>query len=282
MKERNNNLDLSKGRFSDLPDGTLRILQISDTHLFGDLDGRLGGMNTEASLQQVLQLVHDEVLPVDLILATGDLVHDISEAGYRRFQGYLMELGAPVYYLPGNHDDLDAMARYLANERISMPVSAKHGNWVMVMLDSSIPHSAKGHLADSELEKLETALRNHPDAHIAVCLHHQPLAVGSAWLDTMELDNGDAFFSILDRHSNVRAVIWGHIHQNFEAERNGVRLLSAPSTCIQFTPSHDAFQIDTIPPGIRWLALLPDGEIRSGVERIEETPAVDLKTAGYD
>ena len=281
MKERNNNIDLSNGRFSDLPDGTLRILQISDTHLFGDLDGRLAGMNTEASLKQVLELVHDGLLPMDLVLATGDLVHDTSEAGYRRFQGYLKELDAPVYYLPGNHDDLDAMARYLANERISMPNSAKHGGWVVVMLDSSIPNSAKGHLADSELEKLETALQNHSDAHIAVCLHHQPLPVGSAWLDTMELDNGDAFFSILDRHSNVRAVIWGHVHQDFEMERNGVRLMSAPSTCIQFTPNHDAFQIDTAPPGVRWLALLPNGEIRTGVERISETPAVDLKTAGY-
>ncbi len=282
MKERNNKIDLSNGRFSDLPAGTLRILQISDTHLYGGLDGCLGGMNTEASLQQVLQLVHADVLPVDLILATGDLVHDISEAGYRRFQGYLKEMDAPVYYLPGNHDDLEVMGRYLANDRISMPDAAKLGNWVMVMLDSSIPNSAKGHLADRELEKLETALQNHPDAHIAVCLHHQPLPVGSAWLDTMELDNGDAFFSILDRHSNVRAVIWGHIHQNFEAERNGVRLLGTPSTCIQFTPNHDAFQIDTTPPGIRWLALLPNGEIRTGVERIAETPAVDLETAGYD
>jgi Icc protein len=281
MKERNNNIDLSTGQFSDLPAGSLRILQISDTHLFGELDGSLAGMNTENSLQQVLQLVHDAVLPVDLVLATGDLVHDVSETGYRRFQNYLMELDAPVYYLPGNHDDLAAMDRYLANDRISMPSAGKQGDWVFVMLDSSIPNSAKGHLAESELEKLETALQSHPDAHIVVCLHHQPLPVGSAWLDTMELNNGDDFFSILDRHSNVRAVIWGHIHQVFEGERNGVQLLGVPSTCIQFTPNHDAFQIDTTPPGIRWLALLPNGEIRTGVERIAVSPMVDLETAGY-
>ena len=40
----------------------------------------------------------------------------------------------------------------------------------------------------------------------------------------------DVFDEVLDRHDNVRALLWGHIHQAFDQSRNGVRLLATPST----------------------------------------------------
>ena len=54
----------------------IRVLQITDTHLFANSSGCLLGLNTEQSLQAVITKVRANHLPSDLILATGDLVHD--------------------------------------------------------------------------------------------------------------------------------------------------------------------------------------------------------------
>jgi Icc protein len=260
----------------------LRILQISDTHLYGDTSRRLAGMDTDESLREVLQLAKDTLFPVDLILATGDLVHDSSPEGYQRLRNLFKTLNTPVYFLPGNHDNIEIMAPNLQASSVSMPAAADHGPWLIVMLNSSLRDAERGHLAQTELEKLDESLSKHPDKHIMICLHHQPVPSGSAWLDKMALDNPQAFFSVIDRYSNVRCVLWGHIHQTFESERNGVLLRSTPSTCIQFSPNNDKFQIDPLPPGFRWLNLLPNGQIETGVEHLTATPAgLNLKTAGY-
>ena len=64
--------------------------------------------------------------------------------------------------------------------------------------------------------------------------------------------------------------------------RNGVRLMASPSTCVQFAPGSDTFQVDEEPPGFRLLALLPDGSIFSEVVRTNEMPqGVELASAGY-
>ncbi len=264
------------------PSGILKILQISDTHLYGKADRRLAGIDTDQSLQEVLKLAKESLLPVDLVLVTGDLVHDTSPEGYRKLKNYLQALDAPVYVLPGNHDDNSRMAQHLQDEGITMPEGADHGHWLIVMLDSSLPDSAGGHLSETELEKLDTSLRNNPDKHVLVCLHHHPLPSGCAWLDRMALNNPEAFFAVIDRYQNVRCVLWGHVHQTFETERNGVLLMSSPSTCIQFAPNKDEFGIDPTPPGLRWLTLLPDGAVDTGVKHLNSTPAgLDLKSAGY-
>jgi Icc protein len=239
-------------------------------------------MDTDESLREVLQMAKESLLPVDLILATGDLVHDSTPEGYQRLKSLLQTLATPVYFLPGNHDNIEVMAPNLQDPSISMPAAAEHDPWLIIMLDSSLRDAERGHLPASELEKLDTNLRKHPDKHVLVSLHHQPMPSGCAWLDKMALDNPEAFFSVIDRYSNVRCVLWGHIHQSFQAERNGVTMLSTPSTCIQFTPNKEKFGIDPMPPGFRWLNLLPDGSIETGVEHLASTPAgLNLKTAGY-
>ena len=94
----------------------------------------------------------------------------------------------------------------------------------------------------------------------------------SAWIDTMAIENAEALFDIIDRHPQVKGLLWGHVHQTFEATRRGVRLMASPSTCVQFAPRADGFTIDQEPPGFRLLALLPDGSIKSEVMRIDDMP----------
>lgn len=261
---------------------SLRVLQVTDTHLFADLSGQLAGVDTERSYAEVMEKVLSEFWPVDLILATGDLVHDGSESGYHRLKSQFEDLAVRTLVIPGNHDNSTVMRRIFSAGRVTWSDSALLGRWQFVMLDSSLAGSAAGHLPRSQLQMLEQCLSSHPEHHALICLHHHPLPIGCDWIDRIAVDNGSELFEILDRHERVRGVIWGHVHQEFEATRRGVRLLASPSTCVQFRPRQQDFAIDDAPPGFRWLQLYPDGRLKTSVIRVTAPPdSVDLDCEGY-
>ncbi|GAB7258699.1 hypothetical protein DaDZ19_03640 [Dickeya ananatis] len=67
----------------------VRILQITDTHLFADAQGTLLGVNTYRSYQAVLNAIAAQQMNVDLITATGDLAQDHTQDAYTHFcDGY--------------------------------------------------------------------------------------------------------------------------------------------------------------------------------------------------
>ena len=93
-----------------------------------------------------------------------------------------------------------------------------------------------------------------------------------SWLDAIGLDNPEPFFDLLGKHSQVRAVVWGHIHQAFDQRYHGIRLLGVPSTCAQFAPHTESFTQEMTPPGYRWLELFPDGRIETAIQRLLKEP----------
>jgi len=268
-------------RESELPPGTLRVLQLTDTHLYAQPTGTLLGINTLDSFQRVIRHFRDHHWAPDLLLATGDLVHDASPTGYALLAGMLSDFGVPVLSLPGNHDLPPVMREHLRAANVHTAPVNDFGDWRFIMLDSVIPGEEGGRLAPAELDRLEQALASS-DRHTLICLHHQPVRVGSAWIDTMAIENPDPFFDIVDRHGHVRGILWGHVHQTYEAMHGKVRLMASPSTCVQFTPRSEQFQVDEEPPGFRLLALLPDGRILSEVVRIDEMPeGLEVASLGY-
>jgi Icc protein len=247
---------------------SVRLIQITDTHLYGEADGKLRGVATYPALLAVIEHARARHWPCAAILASGDLVQDDPE-GYARFRDVFSGLGVPVYCIPGNHDEPETMAKVLAGPPFVLGGVAHFPGWIVVMLDSFLAGKAGGRLSAASLAELDAALRANSHLHALVCLHHHPVDMGSRWLDQVGLENPDEFFAVLDRHSNVRAVLWGHVHQNHAAERKGVRLLSTPSTCAQFLPSSAGFAIDQRPPGYRWLELESDGTITTKVVWVE-------------
>jgi Icc protein len=245
----------------------LRVIQITDLHLKAKPGSRLWGADVDAGLNAVLARIQEQNPQPDFILATGDLVGDEPEA-YDRLCQALEPLDTPVYCLPGNHDFPAVMGRVLRGGAVRMERYLVAGRWQFVLLDSSFPGTPDGHLAPSELALLDTVLATQPELHTLVCLHHNPLPVGTSWLDTMTVGNGEALFAVLERYSQVRAVVWGHIHGEFADRRGNIHLLATPATCVQFKPNTPEPQVDNLPPGYRWFELYPDGALKTGVERV--------------
>ncbi|HCG40156.1 MAG TPA: 3',5'-cyclic-AMP phosphodiesterase [Pseudomonas sp.] len=260
---------------------SILLVQLTDSHLFAEADGKLLGMNTCDSLERVVELAISEQPRIDLILATGDLSQDGSVASYQRFRRVAERIEAPGRWCPGNHDELAAMREACRGSALMEPV-LEIGGWRVVMLDTLVAGSVFGMLRGDQLELLDRALSESPDSHHLICLHHHPVSIGSRWMDTIGLRNPEALFEVLDRHSNVRALLWGHIHQEFDHWRNGVRLLASPSTGVQFSPQSEDFQVDSVAPGYRWLRLYADGKLETAVSRVSGIEfEIDYSVKGY-
>jgi Icc protein len=251
----------------------LRLIQFTDPHLYGSENETLRGIATlpalKAALADALAYTRASAWALDALLVTGDLVQD-DPAGYTHIRRVFGSLGMPVLCIPGNHDDPVAMRRELRAEPFVVGGFADFDNWRIVLLDSCLPGSATGRLSEQTLEQLEEALGTADGRHCLVTLHHHPVAMSSRWLDHVGLENSAEFLNVIDRHHNVRAIVWGHVHQVYEGLRRNVRLLATPSTCAQFVPHADEFAVDRRPPAYRTLELQSDGSLLTEVVWVEK------------
>lgn len=261
----------------------IRILQITDTHLFAGKDESLLGVNTWASYDAVLQAIAAQQREYDLIIATGDLAQDHSIEAYQHFAEGISRLPAPCVWLPGNHDFQPAMFDTLAKAKIA---DAKHiflgEQWQLVLLDSQVFGVPHGMLSEYQLEWLEKTLALAPERHTLVLLHHHPQASGCTWLDQHSLRNPHQLDAVLERYPLAKTLICGHIHQEMDIEWQGRRILATPSTCVQFKPHCTGFTIDSVAPGWRWLELETDGRVFTEVNRLQTRAfCPDLDAEGY-
>ena len=223
------------------------------------------GVVTYDTFSAVISRIASDPFAAEVILATGDLVQDETRAGYELFKRAMAPLNRPVLTLPGNHDSPDLMQELLTDEPFRVNGSHRFGDWSIVMLSSFTEGGDAGRLSDEELERLDRSLADNADAPTLICLHHQPIPMGSRWLDGVGLLNAHELLERVDAAPQVRGILWGHVHQASDRQRQGVRLMSTPSTCSQFLPNSDDFQMDSRPPAYRRLELRADGTIDSEV-----------------
>lgn len=242
------------------------IVQISDSHLMDCPDADFVKINPEYSFKEIIQHIRHHH-HVDALVHTGDVAQVATAKTYERYLDYMESLNIPFYQTPGNHDDLNIFP-YSHHQ----PVSITHmGKWSMVLVNSAVDGQIDGAISHKHLTELDHVLAQYPHQFIFIACHHHPLHMDSAWIDQHKLKNSDDFMQVLHQYSNVKAVIHGHVHQEYAEVVDGIHFLSVPSTCVQFKPQSDDFELDPIAPGYRILKLYDDGQFETQVKRV---PAV--------
>jgi len=247
-----------------------RLIQITDLH-FRQRPGDIltSGIVTDHSLCRVLDRLSERESSSTPVLVTGDLVHDPVVAAYRRLRKTLERYPFTFYCLPGNHDDPAMMHDHLATANVITAAAAKMGGWTLLMLDSTVAQMPFGRLGPERMTRLREHLDGVREGHVLLALHHHPVAVRSPWMDRMALaDSADLFAAVRDS-GRVRAVLFGHVHQEVDREHAGARLLGTPSTCVQFAPHTLTMSLDGKAPAYRWVELYPDGFLETGVVYLE-------------
>ena len=245
---------------------SILIAQITDCHLPADPQQKYRGINPHRNLKTLLKKVRR--LKPDLLLATGDLSEDGSKASYLALQKFFKPFGVPVLALPGNHDDAGLLAEIFPGSPTDKISVSEHGPWQIIRLNSSLPGKPEGRLSEEMLAELEGLLDKNQQRSSLIALHHQPIAIDSPWIDKYPLIEPQAFLQIVDQHPNVKAVIWGHVHQVFETDRNRTAMLGSPSSAINGLPGAKKFIPDPMGPAYRWLELKEDGTLLTGVDLI--------------
>lgn len=243
-------------------------------HLLGDPTGRILGADPFAGLDRVLALIAREDPRPDIVVASGDLSDDGSAESYRSLRAALVELGIPVYCVPGNHDLPESMREHLIGDPIHATPSVAIGAWRIVLLNSRVPGEGHGRLDAAELETLRGALQDAAEPHSLLCLHHPLLNLCS--MPICRLENAAEVLELVESRPSLRGVIAGHVHLAHDERRGGVRHMVTPSTVVQgehpsgpdipephnFAKVH---RLDTSRRGFRRIDLHADGTIETEV-----------------
>ena len=249
---------------SDSPEH-MTLVQVTDTHLTGDSDGTLLGMNTERSARQVIDAALASQQP-DCVLVTGDIAADGQAAAYEQLNGFFNHR-VPTLWLPGNHDDVRAQ-KGAYRDHLKRRIVGRH--WDVLMLETQVAGKVGGYFSSAELDALQRAVADAAagDKSLLIATHHPLRALQSTWLDEQAVSNASAALTIMQALSDRVVVVSGHVHQETDAVVQGVRMLTTPSTCIQFAPQSHDFALDDKQPGYRRIVLQPNGQIETQVIRI--------------
>jgi 3',5'-cyclic AMP phosphodiesterase CpdA len=204
----------------------LRILHLSDTHLFGDHTLHHGVVDTRAALRRVLDRAA-ALDAVDVVVASGDLSDDGSPESYRRLRTELdpwaKARGASVVYAMGNHDLRDGFEAVIGARTGVTAV----GGYRIVHLDSSVPGFGYGEVDAGQLEWLRSTLAGPAEHGTVVVLHHPPVPASTPLLATLELQHPAAILEVCAA-ADVRLILSGHYHHGLAAEAAGIPVVVAP------------------------------------------------------
>lgn len=244
---------------------SVKLIQITDTHIQEQGEDNFDGFDTNASLKLVIEAIQENETELDCLLITGDLVHHPTEQSYQKLADILLGFTLPIFCLPGNHDNPEMMDYVLGKNGFDTSKIIQANNWQIILLNTHLMGEHSGEMTEEEYQFLETALDESKDSNVLIALHHHPISINSSWMDSMMLKNPEKLLKLIEQHKQVKGVIWGHIHQQFETKINEVHFLGSPSTCIQFKPEVTAYEADSKTPGYQGLSLLENGSIKSKV-----------------
>jgi 3',5'-cyclic-AMP phosphodiesterase len=239
------------------------IAQLSDSHirppgeLFADV------VDTQAMLKAAIDAVLAFTPRPDVVLVTGDLTNDGEPEAYAAMRPELARLPMPVFAIPGNHDDREAMLALSGVVELGATSSFRHyaidlGELRLVALDSLVPGAAHGEICADRLAWLEAELEASGNRPIMIMVHHPPGVTGIDFMDKIGLQASIELETLLRRHSQrIQRIVCGHIHRPIFYRWQGIPVSVAPGVAHQVILALDgrdaAFTME--PPGFhlhRW------------------------------
>lgn len=237
------------------------IAHISDPHILEQPKLCYDTVDTRANLARVLARIETMRPKPNLVVLTGDLVHEPTTEAYTTLRNMLAGLSIPLFLLPGNHDDRALLAKCLP-EHSYLPQGNEKAHFVIdrpdapliVGLDAVVPRCEHAYVGDDELAWLARTLNERPSRPTMLMMHHPPVPTGLAFMDAMQPALDPRFESLIARHPKIKLIVCGHVHRAIDAVFGGARVAVAGSTGFQYELALDPntpprFSLET--PSIR-------------------------------
>jgi len=156
------------------------IAHISDTHLAFDTADAARRLRDFASTIADINVLDP---PADVIVHTGDIVHNGRQDEYAEAAALLAKARAPVYVLPGNKDDranlraVFSARGYLAPDSEFIDYAIEDYPVRLIALDTLSPGNGRGDFRPEQARRLIEMMDADLNKPIAVFTHHPPFEV---------------------------------------------------------------------------------------------------------
>jgi 3',5'-cyclic AMP phosphodiesterase CpdA len=224
--------------------------QISDLHVLAEQGDE--PFDTNANARRALEKI--AAYKPDLILATGDLANDARREEYDALAPLLAEAPAPLFLVPGNHDDR-ALLRAAFPAHAYLPRAGKLSYTIenfavrIVALDSAVEGMTGGAFDDEDARWLDATLAAASETPTLVALHHPPFLTHERLFDRIGLDRRENFAAVIGRHRQVQLVIAGHHHRAVIGRVAHAPAVVAPATAYTYSMAlHDDQKIGVKSP----------------------------------
>ncbi|MGS0560637.1 phosphodiesterase [Microbacterium aurugineum] len=226
------------------------LIHVSDPHFLAGGTSLGGRYDVEANFARTLEAIRAVHPHPTAIVVTGDLA-DLGEPdAYRRLRASVEpvaeELGAPIVWVAGNHDERPALrAGLLDLEPTEEPVTGVWdlGGLRLVALDTSVPGWHHGDLDAGQLSWLADQLAQPAPHGTLLAMHHPPLPSHLPLFDILELRHQDELADVI-RGSDVRGILAGHLHYSSHGMFAGVPVSVASATCYTMNVARPAAEVN--------------------------------------
>jgi len=224
-------------------DKSIKIIQLSDSHLFCSKEQTFLDVPPYFHLERVIQRIKNE--SPDCLFATGDLSHDGTPQSYEFFSDMISTLKIKTFWIPGNHDDFNVMGKVFSKNRYL--IYQKHfliGRWQFICVETNVKNSDHGHIPNTEIDYISQCVQN-TKANTVLLMHHHPLPVGTPLIDQFVIDNGADFLNKLKYYNQIKLIICGHTHGDYSMCANSrLSIECCPASSLQW--KKNTSEMDTI------------------------------------
>jgi Icc protein len=226
------------------------LIHVSDPHFLAEGARLAGRYDVESNFARTLEAIRSVHPNPTAIVITGDLT-DLGEPdAYRRLRTAVEpvaeELGAPIVWVAGNHDERPALrAGLLDAEPTEDPVT---GVWEseglrIIALDTSVPGWHHGDLDREQLAWLADTLSEPAPHGTLLAMHHPPIPSHLPLFDILELRHQDELAEVI-RGTDVRGILAGHLHYSSQGTFAGVPVSVASATCYTMNVARPSAEVN--------------------------------------
>jgi 3',5'-cyclic AMP phosphodiesterase CpdA len=234
----------------------MKLIHLSDCHFTDPVSNTPPGSkpHPQKTLQAVIADICQWHSDAELCVISGDLTHHGTLAQYALFRDTIAALPMPVHVIPGNHDVRDTLLATLpdtpCDENGFINYAFTRNGIRIVMLDTLSDGEDSGVLCPMRLAWLKTELHHSRNLPCLVFMHHPPVAMGLPFMDSINLQNADAFGDVLQIHPAIRHIFFGHLHRPCHGIWRGIPFTGGASS---FTGQPLAMQPGAGLPDKPWL-----------------------------
>ena len=223
------------------------IAQISDSHIdpqSAQLKHRL------EDLRRVVDSLNLLVPAPDVVIHTGDVVHNGSQEKYDLASSILGDLDVPLHVCPGNRDDRNLIVKnfltgtIVAADSPFLQYSIDHYSVRLVAVDTLSATTNMGDYCQQRADALREMLAQKPNKPTVLFMHHPPFEIVESTYP-FQFENWetiDYLTQVLKENTQVKQIFCGHTHRNVKSQLVGVPASTVPSVAVDL-------RLDDIPIG---------------------------------